>query len=87
MSNHTAFMYSESGDAILVTSERAPDPPEKGKFDLRNGLHCPVCRFEIVGRTSNPLQDKAVFLEGMKYIADGREYEVVVEILNPAPER
>lgn len=48
-------------------------------FSLNYPLHCPVCQFEIVSRSSEPSRDKAIFLEGMRYITGEREFEVVVD--------
>lgn len=79
MSNHSSFMYSKTGDAILVVAEHDPDIPVPHGFSPSYPLHCPVCHFEIVSRSSDPSRDKAIFLEGMRYLTGDQEYEVVVE--------
>ena len=72
-------MYSKVGDAILVITELDPHISIPHGFSPSYPLHCPVCQFEIVSRTSDPSRDEAIFFEGMRYLAGDREFEVIVE--------
>lgn len=79
MSNHHSFMYSKNGDAILVEGGDNQAFSTRNDFSLRYPLCCPVCQFEIVTRSSDPSRDKAVFLDGMRYLTGTKEFEVIVE--------
>lgn len=72
-------MYSESGDAILVEGDVESRMSTQEEFSYKNSLRCPVCRYEIVKRSPDPSRDKAIFIEGMKYLTGGHEFEVEIE--------
>lgn len=78
-----AASESELSKGVLIY-EKQQKIDAAHQFSIRNEMKCPNCNYSLTSRASEEFKDiiegRVVFLEGMAFINDDKEYRVEIDI-------